>query len=184
VNVSSDPNLPVTCPLSGKCRLTEKVVRLRRREKPYAFVALPYQEAFNDTESTIKIVLTGGSLFERRFRAKKLSDRVVKAVVARDQYFVGNGFCKVCQLSWFADFGIAELGTLNPCVMTEIGLMWGFGKRVIFTLNRAHTQLKEVPFDLTNFMVVPYQSLVPLAIGLDGKVKFLLLTELPRSKLR
>ena len=177
MKVPSDADFPKTCPLGGKCRLARRVLDLRRRDIPYAFVALPYQEAYDDTESTIKLVLKGGELFGRKFRPKKSSRKVVKAVVARDRYFVGNGFCKICQLCWFAHFGIAELGSLNPNVMIEIGLMWGFGKKIVFTLNRTHTQLKDVPFDLTNFMVVPYESLTPLAIGLDGKVKFLLLTE-------
>lgn len=168
--------LPKCCPLGGSCKLQGGVVQSRLSQKPYAFIALPYGESFDDTESTIRIVLSGGKLFEQSYKPKKLHGKRVKPILAKDTHFIGEGTCKICQLCWFAEFGIAELGGLNPNVMVEIGLLWGFGKRVIFTLNMNHTVIKQVPFDIGNQMIIPYYSVRRLGPMLDDKVKFLLLT--------
>jgi len=162
--------------MGGACKLQRGVIKSRLSQKPYAFIALPYGESFDDTESAIRIVLSGGRLFEQSYKVRKLHGKMIKPILARDTCFIGESTCKICQLCWFADFGISELGGLNPNVMVEIGLLWGFGKRIIFTLNLNHTAIKQVPFDIGNQMMVPYHSVKRLGPILDDKVKFLLLT--------
>jgi hypothetical protein len=103
-----------------------------------------------------------------------LHTRKITPVIATGEEFVGEGFCKICQLCWCSDFGIAELGDLNPNVMVEIGLMWGFGKHVIFTLHKEYTPIEEVPFDLENLLCVIYGSVKRLGPGLDDKIRYLI----------
>lgn len=171
-----DVPLPIRCPMGGNCRLEEPVIRKRLSDKPYCFVALPYSEIYNDTEAAVRAVLEGGNVFSQRYEAKKIGDKEIKALLARNARFIGQGGCKICQLCWFSDLAIAELGSLNPNVMIEIGLLFGFGKMVIFLLNISHTSINEIPFDLGNPMLVPYASTLRLSSNLEDKINFLILT--------
>lgn len=171
-------NLPPRCPMvGGNCSLQPVVISQMLSKKPYAFVMLPYQERYDDTETVYNIVnTTGGRVMNSSFTKKKRNKRVVSTISARKEKFVGEGTCKICQLCWFSDFGIAELADVNPNVMMEIGMMWGFGKKVILTLHRGYTSIDDVPFDVGNQMLVIYQSLEKLAQELDSKIKFVLST--------
>jgi len=169
--------LPPQCPMhGGQCGLEEAVAKQRVSLKPYVFVALPSSEAFNDTEAAIKATIEGGNVFSQKYKPKKIGRRKVKALLAREERFIGQGICKICQLCWFCDFGIAEIGSLNPNVMIEIGLLMGFGKKVIYSLHLSHTDLKAIPFDLGNPMLAPYESTIRLSSNLEDKINFIILT--------
>ena len=142
--------------------------------KPYVFVALPYQEIFDDTVQVMRVIVEGGDLFEQNFSSKHFYGNPLRLVEARKEDFVGNGTCMICQLCWFSDFGMAELATLNPNVLAEIGLLWGFGKPVIFTLHLGYTNIDNIPFDLKNFLFVPYQSIQKLGPDLEDKIDYIL----------
>jgi hypothetical protein len=175
--MSATQPLPQRCPMvGGTCSLQSQVQQQLTGKKPYAFVMLPYHEKFDDTEKVYKIVATGGKVLETAYTSKKLQRKKISTVSARSEKFVGEGTCKICQLCWFSDFGIAELGDINPNVMMEIGLMWGFGKKVIFTLHKGYTAIDDIPFDVGNQLLVVYQNLQKLGDGLDSKVKFILQT--------
>jgi len=175
--MSNEEALPPFCPMTnGECSLPETIIRQRLSLKPYAFAALPYQEKFDDTEQVMQVALVGGNLFGNEFFPKNLDGRPVRMIEARNEKFIGQGTCKICQLCWFSDFGIAELATLNSNVLTEIGLLWGFGKKVILTLHVGYTNINEIPFDLKNFLLVTYQSMIKLGTDLEDKINFVIST--------
>jgi len=169
--------LPSFCPMTlGKCSLPKSIIEQRISNKPYVFAALPFQEKFDDTEKAIQVAVEGGEIIENKFYPKYFDGTPIKFIEARSEKFTGQGTCKICQLCWFSDFGIAELATLNPNVLTEIGLLWGFGKKVIFTLHVGYTKVSEIPFDLQNFLLVTYQSIIKLGPDLEDKIKFIIST--------
>lgn len=171
------PNLPSFCPMNcGRCSLPSTVIEERTSLKPYVFVALPYQGIFDDSVQAVRVTVEGGDMFDQNFQPKQLNGNPLKLVEARKENFVGNGTCMICQLCWFSNFGIAELATLNPNVLAEVGLLWGFGKPVIFTLHLGYTDIGEIPFDLRNFLLVPYQSIQKLGPDLEDKINYILFT--------
>ncbi len=106
----------------------------------------------------------------------------VAAVLAKDETFVGHGYCQICSLCMYSFFGVAELGHLNPNVLLETGLMFAFGKPVIFTLDTRLTSLNEVPFDINGILLIPYENYPELQKGLKSKVAAVL-EELKNQKL-
>lgn len=173
--MSKKANLPSFCPMNcGKCNLPKPVVDTLNSTKPFSFGVLPYDKIFDDTSETMKKTVEGGLVFSEKFERKELNGNKLNYVEARNIEFVGNGTCSICQLCWFSDFGIAELGKLNPNVLVEIGLLWGFGKPVIFTLHKGYTRISEIPFDLQNHLLVPYQSVQKLSTDLESKIEYVL----------
>jgi hypothetical protein len=169
--------LPLNCPMTGgKCNLADKVIAKRLSDKPYCFVVIPFVEEFDDKIAAIRAAIEGGHVFTEKYSSKELAGKKIKVIVARDRKFIGQGICKICQLVWFSDFGIAELGMLKPNVMIEIGWLMGFGKKIILTLNKAYLNVKDVPFDLGNPMLITYSNTIELANEVEDKVKYLLLT--------
>lgn len=169
--------LPPLCPMTcGGCSLGKPIIEKRLSDKPYCFVMLPYSKEFDDIEATMRAVIEGGNVFTQKYEKKEIKEKSIRVLVARDKKFAGQGMCKICQLCWFSDFGIAELATLNPNVMIEIGWLMGFGKKMILTLNKSLMNIKEIPFDLGNPMLVTYYNTIELSHNLESKVRFLLLT--------
>lgn len=162
--------------VGGGCNLERTVIEKRMSDKPCCFVALPFSKEFDDIEATVRAVIEGGNVFTQKHEKKEVNGRSMKVLVARDEKFVGQSMCKICQLCWFSDFGIAELGTLNPNVMIEIGWLMGFGKKIILTLDKSRMNIKETPFDLGNPMLITYYNMAELSLNLESKVRFLLLT--------
>jgi hypothetical protein len=162
--------------MGGTCGVRKKVIDCTISQKPYAFVMLPYAPEFNVVETTFKRTVEGGKHFEDNYVPKQLEGRPVHAISARMDHFTGQGYCEICRLCWHADFGIAELAAVNVNVMLEIGLMWGFGKTIIFTLDTSRTKKEDIPFDLRNYMYVPYNDIQRLGPNLDNKIEFLLKT--------
>lgn len=172
------PSLPSRCPKNGQCNLEQGVIEERVASKPFCFVAIPSDEMYRDTGSAIRKVVEGGEVLGERYEPKYLHGRSLNAVFAIHERFIGQGTCKICQLCWFADFGIAELGTLNANVMIEIGLLLGFGKRVIYTMDKYNTSPEELPFDLGNPMLALYKvgNVRVMADRLEDKINFLIRT--------
>lgn len=169
--------LPSLCPMTdGDCSLREETSSQRLSYKPYCFIALPFSKEFDAVEATIKTVIEGGSVFKQKYEKKKVENKNLNAIVARDKKFIGQGMCKICQLCWFSDIGIVELATLNPNVMIETGWLMGFSKRIIFTLNKSFTPTDAIPFDLGNIMLVTYYNVIQLAQDLEDKIRYILLT--------
>jgi hypothetical protein len=170
-------SLPMHCPMTGgKCNLESKVIAERLFDKPYCFVMVPFVKEFEDKVAAIRAVIEGGHTFTENYSKKKIEGKEIKVILAKDRKFIGQGICKICQLLWFSDFGIAELGMLKSNVMIEIGWLMGLGKRIIFTLNKSYMSIKETPFDLGNPMLITYNNTIELANELEDKIKFLILT--------
>ena len=171
---------PKCCPLHSDlpCALDETAMRFLEQKRPYAFVMRPYREEFEDMEDAARGILSRIDGFDF-FIAQNLiheegvplGQREIATIVAKDEVFEGHGYCQICRLALFADFGIAELASLNPNVLLEVGLMFGFGKTVIFTLEQRITSLKKLPFDLLGQIVVPYKSYSALCTGLQRQVE-------------
>ncbi len=170
---------PKCCPLHSDlaCKLNEVAVQFLEGKRPYAFVMRPYRDEFLDMDTAARQILgeiDGLDFFIAQNTCDKsgpLGKREIATIVAKDEYFSGHGYCQICRLALFANFGIAELATLNPNVLLEIGLMFGFGKPVILTLEERVTNLNQVPFDLLGEIVVPYKNYLALYTGLQGQVK-------------
>lgn len=171
---------PKCCPLHSDlpCALDEPAMRFLEEKRPYAFVMRPYCEECLDMEIVAREILSRLDGFDF-FIAQNLiheedvplEEREIATIVAKDESFEGHGYCQICRLALFADFGIAELATLNPNVLLEVGLMFGFGKTVIFTLEQRLTDLSELPFDLLGQIVVPYKNYSALCTGLQRQVE-------------
>lgn len=171
---------PKCCALHSDlpCALDETVMRFLEQKHPYAFVMRPYLEEFEDMEDAARSILSRMDGFDF-FIAQNLiheedvplGEREIATIAAKDEVFEGHGYCHICQLALFADFGIAELATLNPNVLLEVGLMFGFGKTVIFTLEQRMTSFGELPFDLLGQIIVPYKNYSGLCTGLQRQVE-------------
>lgn len=149
----------------GTCGLSKEEFEIRNTDKPYVFVMMPDRSRYYDTWEKINNIIQ-----DKRIKRKK-----IQVKCAANERKIGGGFCKICQLMWFSDFGIAELGDLNQNVFLEIGSMWGFRKPIIFTINREFTKIKEVPFDLKNFIFIPYSNSKELEENLKDKINYLIL---------
>ena len=171
---------PKCCPLHSDlpCALDEAAIRFLEQKRPYAFVMRPYRDDFLDMENAAREILSRTDGFDF-FIAQNLiheddvplEEREIATIVAKDESFEGHGYCQICRLALFADFGIAELATLNPNVLLEVGLMFGFGKTVIFTLEQRLTGFNKLPFDLLGQIVVPYKNYPALCTGLQRQVE-------------
>ncbi len=164
----ADMNLPKFCPQASSqgCALVEKNVTLWNKKRPYVLIMSPYgpEGRYDDTILTIKTVVSD----------KKLGGKNLRAILSKDFRMPTAKYCKICQCCWFAEFGIAELGDTNSNVMMEIGLMFGFGKPVIFTMHKDFVRLEDLPFNVDNFMHIPYQSKLYLSPELDKYVDSLI----------
>jgi len=170
--------LPMNCPMTagGGCSLKSRVIKERLSQKPFAFLMLPYASHFNVVERVFKTVVEGGQFCADRYRKKMFKRKPVSAISARMERFAGQGYCQICQSCWFSDFGIAELASVNPNVVLEVGLMWGFGKDVVFTLDISRTGIKKIPFNLRNYMYATYNDVERLGRNLEANIQFLLKT--------
>ena len=148
----------------GTCGLSKVEFEKRNSDKPYVFVMMPYRSRYYDTWEKINNIIQN-----KRMKRKK-----IQVKCAANERKIGGGFCKICQLMWFSDFGVAELGDLNRNVFLEIGMLWGFSKPIIFTINREFTNIKDVPFDLENFIFIPYSNSKELEENLKDKINYLI----------
>ena len=159
----TNKKLPGFCPLTGgNCGLNDEIISLRTEKQPYVFIMSPYgpEDRYDDLiQISINII-----------NRKKLYKMKWTPIVAKLEEQVGSGACFICQLCWFSEFGISELGDLNVNVFLEIGYMFGFGKYVVFTLHKDHVKKENIPFDIENFMFVPYRSSLSLTPKLESKI--------------
>jgi len=158
--------LPFFCPMTegSPCNLSHQAVSARIRKSPYVHIIIPYEDKFNEIEKTIRTIVDG-----KRLRGKKLKGRL-----ARDFPQAGSRYCAICKSCWFSAFGIAELGDLNDNVLIEIGLMFGFGKYIIFTLDEEYVDKESLPFNIDDFMHIEYKTSLSLSGQLDEKIDHVL----------
>lgn len=162
--------IPRSCPLNGsRCMLRTDSSKRAHFEslQPYAFIMRQYTDDCDDMEDGVKYIMRKAArelgYFVARNRSiigseDEPSPEDIAIIVAKDRPYPGNGFCNICGLSLFSYFGIAELGYLNPNVLLEVGLMRGFSKPVILTLDKRLTPLTQVPFDLSGTLAVIYNN--------------------------
>ncbi|MBU7026683.1 MAG: hypothetical protein HXS48_07045 [Theionarchaea archaeon] len=160
--------LPQFCPQTGasKCGLSDQIVKQRIEKQPYVIIMTPYgpEGRYDDTVETIRKVIS----------RKKIHQKGVRAILASEISQVGARYCLICQSCWFSTFGIAELGDLNNNVLFEVGLMYGFGKHVIFTCHRDFIDIRDLPFNISDYFVVPYRSSLSLSLPLEKRVEYIL----------
>lgn len=169
--------LPRRCVLNGgKCclRSDKKAKYNLIKKQPYAFIMRPYRNDCLDMERACKNLLKEVGYYIACNAISGQSEyptrEEIASIQAKDEGFIGNGYCQICSLCLYSYFGIAELGYLNPNVLLEIGLMFAFGKPVIFTLDTRLTTIDEVPFDLNGLLLIPYRNYDELESGLKSKI--------------
>jgi len=86
---------------------------------------------------------------------------------------LGVKFCKICKLVQASDFGIAVLSPENENVFMEVGLLIGMGKPCIYVVNESKLKdkdIKKLPFDISDQIVIKYDSKVKLLSELEKEV--------------
>jgi hypothetical protein len=179
--------LPQRCVINGgNCSLiADKDRRNGLIEKqPYAFIMRPYLSNCLDMENACKKLIKDYYVVRNASSDSSSSPtrNEIGSVIAKDNSFIGHGFCQICSLCQYSFFGVAELGHLNPNVMLEIGLMFAFSKAVIFTLDKRLNSIEEVPFDLNGMLLVLYDNEDELISGLKSKIDAVMI-ELKRKEL-
>ncbi len=136
------------CPLNGfvsACTLDkeeqELLVNLNQHK---AFLIYPFQE------ESIKIADKIHAL------CSQYNIRVYDALVEPGTSITKS--CKICRLILATDFGIAILSPLNYNVMFEIGYLLGLKKNIFYLADTTITPLKEIPFDISDRLVVPFDG--------------------------
>lgn len=172
--------LPERCVLNGgPCSLNSDDLRRDElvKKQPYAFIMRPYRRDTVDMENACKNIIEKKNLeyYVARNAIPPSTDggptrTEIATIQAKDESFIGHGYCQICSLCLFSYFGVAELGWLNPNVLLECGLMFAFSKPVVFTLDTRLTSIDDVPFDVNGILLVVYESYEELIKGLENKV--------------
>lgn len=94
---------------------------------------------------------------------------------AREEAGLGVKICKICRLALACDFGIAVLTPLNYNVFLEVGFLMGLGKKSVYIvskniLEKEHKTINDLPFDLSDQLVVEYSSKEELLIKLEKEI--------------
>jgi hypothetical protein len=92
---------------------------------------------------------------------------------AEDIRSLGVKFCKICKLAQACDFGIAVLSPENENVFMEVGLLIGMGKPCLYIVNEdklRQKDIKKLPFDISDQIIVKYNSKVKLISELEKEV--------------
>ncbi len=173
--------LPKRCVLNtSKCSLNSDKKRISNltEYQPYSFVMRPYAPDCLDMELACKKIIQTNFYIAHNAvpeaENNPPSRNEMATILAKDESFIGNGFCQICSMCLYSYFGVAELGHLNPNVLLEIGLMIAFGKPIIFTLDKRITSIKEVPFDINGILLISYQNIKELESGLKAKISAVL----------
>lgn len=173
--------LPNRCILNaGTCILSSDANRINGliKYQPYSFVMRPYTRDCLDMELACqKVIKTDFYIVHNAVPEEKDSTpsrNEIATILAKDESFIGHGFCQICSMCLYSYFGVAELGHLNPNVLLEIGLMIAFGKPIIFTLDTRLTTIEEVPFDINGILLITYQNISELESGLESKISAVL----------
>lgn len=102
---------------------------------------------------------------------ESISDKYsIRVLIAKDEPHTGVKSCKICKLVQISDFGIASLAPLNHNVFTEIGWMYGSGRRVILLLDESNTKSADIPFDLSDRVLITFKNQKKLEEGLDREL--------------
>lgn len=94
---------------------------------------------------------------------------------AQKEAGLGVKICKICRLTLACDFGIAVITPLNYNVFLEVGFLMGLGKKSVYIVSRnilkkEHKTIKDVPFDLSDQLVIEYSSEEELLTKLEKEV--------------
>lgn len=182
-NKKINNTLPGRCCLTGsrcKYRTDSAERRIAIERQPYAFIARPYSADCKDMEDACKSIITMEVIIAQNYipivSSENNGEEIptnnnMATIVARDLPFVGNGYCQICSLIQYSFFGVVELAHLNPNVMLELGLMNAFSKPVIITIEKRITTMSEIPFDISGYLVNPYNNNAELSRGLKTYVR-------------
>lgn len=93
--------------------------------------------------------------------------------------------CKICRLALASDFGVAVLTPLNNNVFFESGIELGLGKPVVYIVDEDICKAKDLPFDLTDKIVITHTLKQELKSKLENEIppfieKVILSTEFER----
>jgi hypothetical protein len=164
------------CILRADWKLRENLIK----KQPYVFIMRPYSKKCLDMEQAcrdllpVKFYIPKNDFLKKDTLIRNNNDEAkegnVKPILAKDESFIGSGYCQICSLCQYSHFGIAELAQLNPNVLLEIGLMLAFSKPVIFTLDARQTSIDQIPFDINGLLLIPYQNFSELKDGMGNKI--------------
>lgn len=132
--------------------------KLEGSEKYKAFLMYQFRDNDNYLKETMRDYFKSPSYF--------LYD-------ADDIRGTGVKFCKICKLAQACDFGIAVLSPENENVFLEVGLLIGMGKPCLYVVNESRLKekdIKKVPFDISDQIVVKYDSQEKLLAELEKEV--------------
>lgn len=181
--------LPKRCVLNaGECSLNSDEFRRSEliKKQPYSFIMRPYKNDCLDMEKACKETIEINCYIAHNVlpygKDSSSTRSEIASIQAKDESFIGHGYCQICSLCQYSYFGVAELAHLNPNVLLEIGLMFAFAKPVIFTLDTRLTSIDEVPFDIFGVLLISYQNNEELKRGLKSKI-FAVLEELKSQNL-
>lgn len=109
------------------------------------FIAIPFKDEWKDTRETVRKVL------------KKFN---INPYVADEDITAGREIlCKVCEKITNSDFGVIEVGTVNPNVMFEFGLILGRRKPVFILFNKALSKEGHfIPTDIIALERIEYKN--------------------------
>ncbi|MEA2032853.1 MAG: gas vesicle protein GvpD P-loop domain-containing protein [Euryarchaeota archaeon] len=110
------------------------------------------------------------SAFLERMVHNYLDRKNIRCLDAKMESHIGDRYCKICKLTLASDFGIASLSPFNYNVFIEVGHMFGLGKQVIFLFDKTKEKIKNVPFDLTSYIYIPYKNEEELKEGLEREL--------------
>lgn len=84
--------------------------------------------------------------------------------------------CKLCEKMQRVNFCIFDLSDLNPNVILELGIAYGFGKRVVIIKNKK--SLKKIPSDLQGIERIEYEDPLDLREKISNLIPNLMEKEL------
>lgn len=136
-------NYPLTCNL-----LDSEKSSLERTEKFKAFLIYQFDKQDTYLVETIKSYFHTPTYY---------------VFDAREEVGLGIKTCKICRLALASDFGIAVLTPFNYNVFLEIGLLMGLGKNSVYIVSNTllkteNKTLKDIPFDLSDQLVIEHSS--------------------------
>lgn len=79
----------------------------------------------------------------------------------------GVKLCKICRYTLASDFGVAALTPPNLNVFLEVGMLLGLGKPVLYLVNPGKCKSEDLPFDLSQEIVIEHTTEGQLREKLD-----------------
>lgn len=155
-------NYDVICPIKYplKCHLSS--VEKEQLEGPGKYTAF-FMYQFRDNDPYLK------ESIERYFKSP-----LANLLDASELPGTGVKLCKICKLMLASDFGIAALTPINSNVFMEVGMLLGLGKPILYLVNPNTCKSNELPFDISQEIVIEHTSQEELNKGLQREVPLFL----------